>query len=292
MVIHTETPKVNQARCTAVRLILVNHDSECLLCSKNQRCELQQVTAYLGIRPEHITNLRQGTRKLPIDQSHPAFNRDHNKCILCGRCVQACQEIAGVGAIDLAFRGYATRVSAFADKPIHESICVGCGECVSRCPTGALVPRAYQQPTSQIQTICPYCGVGCSLDLGIRGNKIVEVQGVKESPVNKGSLCVKGRFGLDFVHHADRLTQPLIRKEEKGKARPNKGSILDTFYEADWEEAVSRVAQGINQTIQRSGPEAIGVLSSAKCTNEDNYLLQKFARAGVGTNNVDHCARL
>jgi len=291
MVIRTDTPMVNLARRAALELILVNHHGDCLTCTKNQRCELQKVAQYLGIEQENLDKLRKGTQILPVDKSHPAFDRDHNKCLLCGRCVQACEEIAAVGAIDLAFRGYATKVSTFGDKPIHDSICVSCGECISRCPTGALVPKHYIQPTDHVKTICPYCGVGCSIYLGIRGNEIVDVQGAKESPVNKGGLCVKGRYGLDFVNHQDRLTRPLIRKEGVPK-NVSTTDIHQIFREADWNEVLDRMAQDIGLTIDRHGPDAIGLLSSAKCTNEDNYLFQKFARAVLHTNNVDHCARL
>ena len=292
MVVHTETPKVNQARRMAIELIMANHVGDCLTCAKNQQCELQKVARYLGIEQEHFDKLRKSTRILPIDKSHPAFDRDHNKCILCGRCVRACQEIAGVGAIDLAYRGYAAKVSTFGDKPIHDSICESCGECIARCPTGALLPKRTKQATRQVKTICTYCGVGCSIYLGMRGNEIVEVQGDKESPVNKGGLCVKGRFGFDFVSHPSRLTKPLIRKEGKGKDIQVNGNFREIFREASWDEALDLVARRLSQIKEKYGADSIGVLSSAKCTNEENYLLQKFTRAVIGTNNIDHCARL
>jgi len=292
MVVHTETTKVNQARRMAIELIMANHIGDCLTCAKNQQCELQKVARYLGIEQEHFDRMRKGTRVLPIDKSHPAFDRDHNKCILCGRCVRACQEIAGVGAIDLAYRGYAAKVSTFGDKPIHDSICECCGECIARCPTGALLPKRTKQATRQVKTICTYCGVGCSIYLGMRGNEIVEVQGDKESPVNKGGLCVKGRFGFDFVSHPSRLTKPLIRKEGKGKDIQVNGNFREIFREATWDEALDLVAKKLTQIKEKYGPDSIGVLSSAKCTNEENYLLQKFTRAVIGTNNIDHCARL
>jgi len=292
MVVHTETPKVNEVRRVALELILANHPTDCLTCAKNQQCELQKVARYLGIEQEHLGKLRRGTRVLPVDKSHPAFDRDPNKCILCARCVRACQEIACVGAIDLAFRGYAAKVSTFGDKPIHDSICESCGECIARCPTGALLPKHAKQATRQVKTICPYCGVGCSIYLGLRGNEIVEVQGDKESPVNKGGLCVKGRFGFDFVNHPSRLTKPLIRKEGKGKDIKVDGNLRDVFREASWDEALDLVAKKLAQIKEKYGADSIGVLSSAKCTNEENYLLQKFTRAVIGTNNIDHCARL
>jgi formate dehydrogenase (NADP+) alpha subunit len=292
MVVHTETPKVMQARRAALELIMANHPADCLTCAKNQQCDLQKVARYVGLEPEHFSQLRRSTQSIPIDQSHPAFNRDPNKCILCAKCVRACQEIACVGAIDLAFRGYAAKVSTFGDKPIRDSICESCGECIARCPTGALMPKRTKLPTRRVKTVCPYCGVGCSLYLGIRGNEIVDVQGDGESPVNKGGLCVKGRFGFDFLHHSGRLTKPLIRREGQGKDLRVDGNFRDVFREAGWEEALGLVARRLSEIKEIHGADSIAVLSSAKCTNEDNYILQKFTRGVVGTNNIDHCARL
>jgi len=292
MIVHTETPKVSQARRVALELIMANHVGDCLTCAKNQQCELQKIASYLGIEQEHFDKLRKGTRVLPIDKSHPAFDRDPNKCILCAKCVRACQEITGVGAIDLAYRGYDAKVSTFGDKPIHDSICESCGECISRCPTGALLPKKYKQPTYYVKSICPYCGVGCSVNLGIRSNEIVDVQGDRGSPVNKGGLCVKGRFGFDFISHPSRLTKPLIRKEGKGKDIQVNGNFREVFREASWDEALDLIAHRLIQIKEKYGADSIGVLSSAKCTNEENYLLQKFTRAVIGTNNIDHCARL
>jgi formate dehydrogenase alpha subunit len=292
MVVHTETPSVNQSRRITIELIMANHHGDCLTCGKNQNCELQAVARYLGIEQEHFDRMRKSKTKFAIDDSHPAFTRDLNKCILCARCVRACNEIACVDAIDLAFRGNSARVSTFGDKPLLESICEGCGECLERCPTGALIPKNARQATRYVKTVCPYCGVGCSIYLGVRGNEIVSVRGDKESPVNKGGLCVKGRFGFDFVSHPDRLTKPLIRKEGWAKDVEVNGNFKDIFREATWEEAIDLVADRFLRMKAEYGPDSLGVLSSAKFTNEENYLVQKFARAVIGTNNIDHCARL
>jgi len=292
MVVHTETPRVMKSRRTTTELILMNHNGDCLTCSKSPNCELQKVARYVGIDQDHLNKLRKSTRVMPVDRSHPAFERDLNKCILCGRCVRACHEIAGAGAIGLAFRGYAAKVATAGDKPILESICEGCGECLDRCPTGALLPKHEQQPTHEVKTICPYCGVGCSIYLGVRGNRIVSARGDKESPVNKGGLCVKGRFGYDFINHPDRLTKPLIRKEGRGKDIKVNGNFRDVFREATWDEALDLIASRLSQIKDNHGTDSIGVLSSAKFTNEENYLVQKFARTVLSTNNVDHCARL
>jgi formate dehydrogenase alpha subunit len=292
MVVHTETPAVNQSRRITMELIMANHHGDCLTCAKNQNCELQTVARYLGIEDEHFSRMRKSKKKVAIDDSHPAYIRDMNKCILCGRCWRACHEIAGVEAIDIAFRGNSATVSTFGDKPILESNCEACGECLERCPTGALVPRNTKLAAREVKTVCPYCGVGCSIYLGVRGNEIVSVRGDKDSPVNKGGLCVKGRFGFDFVSHRDRLTMPLIRKEGWSKDVEVNGNFKDIFREATWDEAIEVVADRLSMIKAEHGPDSLGVLSSAKFTNEENYLVQKFARVVIGTNNVDHCARL
>ncbi|MBA7487055.1 putative formate dehydrogenase [subsurface metagenome] len=272
MVVHTETPAVNQVRCFAAELLIADHPSDCLTCPQNQRCELQKVAAYLGITHQPFGKT---TRVLPVDTSNPFFDRDLNYCILCSKCVRVCDEILGVGAIDLIFRGYSSKVATFDDGPIINSNCVSCGECVVHCPVGALIPKGAMQPTREVETTCPYCGVGCQIYLGVRNNQVISVRGKREGTVNKGSLCVKGRFGIpEFVHHPDRLTVPLIKRDGK-------------FTEATWDEALDLVASKLGNY-----KDQIAVISSAKCTNEENYVIQKFARAVLTTNNVDHCARL
>ena len=291
MAVVTETEEIQSVRRTIVELAIASHPSDCLVCDKNRGCELLEVAAYVGAEKASVDKLRKQGHDLPRDISNPAFDLDPNKCILCGKCVRACDEIVELGAIDFIFRGNDTQIGPFGLKPMVESVCESCGECVERCPTGALTPKHVLPPQREVKTICPYCGVGCSIYLGIRGQKIVRVRGDRESPVNKGALCVKGRYGLDFVNHPDRLTRPLIRIEEVPK---NVGleEISQAFRIIDWDEALGRVAHGLENIRQRHGANAIGVLSSAKCTNEDNYVIQKFARAVLGTNNVDHCARL
>jgi formate dehydrogenase alpha subunit len=275
MVVHTETPRVNQSRRITMELIIVNHHGDCLACIKNQQCELLKIAQYLGMERDHIDRLRKDTQVIPIDASHPLFIRDLNKCILCAKCVRACHDVVCHDAIDIAFRGNSATIATFGDKPIIESICKSCGECVDRCPTGALVPKYEKIPAKEIKTICPYCGVGCSLYLGVRDNRIVSVRGARDGSVNRGSLCVKGRWGYDFINHPDRLTTPLIKKNGELK-------------EASWDEALELVAK----KLRGYASHEIGVVTSAKCTNEENYVMQKFARAVLGTNNVDHCARL
>ena len=273
MVVHTETPAVDEVRRTVVDLLIADHPTDCLTCCKNQRCELQKIAAYLGITERRFTRV---DRDLPVDDSNPFFYIDRNYCILCGQCVRTCDEVTVVNAVEIVFRGYPSRVTTFGDKPLLESICQSCGECVVRCPVAALVPKNFTIPTQEVATICPYCGVGCGMYLGIRDGRIVSVRGDRENPASIGRLCVKGRYGIDeFVHHPERLTTPLIRRN---------GELT----EATWDEALDLVASKLS-SYQK---DEVAVISSAKCTNEENYILQKFTRAVLGTNNVDHCARL
>jgi len=273
MVVHTETEAVSEVRRTVVELLIADHPADCLTCPQNQRCELQKVAAYLGLTD---LSLPRTGRQLPVDDSNPFFELDRNKCILCARCTRTCSEITAVGAIDLAYRGYEAKVATFAGKPLFESICQSCGECVARCPVGALTAKDYETPNTEVLTTCPYCGVGCGLYLGIRQGRIVSVRGERDNPASGGRLCVKGRYGIsEFVHHPERLTAPLIRRD--GQLEP-----------ATWDEALDLVAA----RLRGYQSHEIGVMSSAKCTNEDNYVVQKLARAVLGTNNVDHCARL
>ncbi len=298
MTVTTESEAINNVRRTALQLLLANHPCDCLECHRrercspydiclrhvavtdrcvtcpaNEQCELQEVVDYLGV---HRIELGWKTGAFPVDTSNPFFDLNRNRCILCARCVRACTEITGVGAIDMAYRGYSMKVATFGDKPLMESICRSCGECMVRCPVGALAPKETQRPKQEVQTVCPYCGVGCQMYLGIRDNRIVSVRGDEKGVANKGRLCVKGRFGIaEFVHHPERLTTPLIKRNGH-------------FEEASWEEALDLVATKLGSYDK----DQIAVISSAKSTNEDNYVMQKFTRAVLGTNNIDHCARL
>lgn len=279
MVVRTESPEISKVRKIALELLIVNHHTDCLSCAKNTECALQRVANYIGIEEERLERLRRPSRRLPIDTSNPFFDRDPNRCVLCGICIRTCEEIQGVSAIDFAFRGFETTVSTFGNKPLKESGCESCGECVVRCPVGALMPKNMQKPSREVKTICVYCGVGCGLYLLTRGERVVGVRGDPANPASEGRLCVKGRFGYGFINHPDRLTRPLIKRDGR-------------FEEASWDEALNLVAQRLLEIKERYGPEAIAILGSAKCTNEENYLIQKFARLVIGNNNIDHCARL
>jgi predicted molibdopterin-dependent oxidoreductase YjgC len=272
MVVQTSTPAVDKARRLALDLIVADHPLECLTCRKNGRCELQSVAAYMGVTE---SRLRPTRRQMPMDTTNPFYDRDMAKCILCGRCVRACDEIRAVHAIDYVGRSAQAKIGTAMDRPIITSNCESCGQCVDTCPVGALVDRKWAGlPDREVKTVCPYCGCGCGVVLKVKGGRIVGAEADREHPASKGSLCVKGRFGLDFVHHAERLTTPLIKREGK-------------FVEASWDEALDLVAERL-----AASAGSFAALASAKCTNEENYLLQKFTRGVMGTNNIDHCARI
>jgi predicted molibdopterin-dependent oxidoreductase YjgC len=276
MVVHTDSQLANESRKITMQLIMANHPNECLTCARNQECDLQKIARYLSITDEEFNRIRKRTRVLPVDSSNPAYVRDMNKCILCGKCWRSCHEITGTDAIDIAYRGDQATVAGFGDLPILLGRCETCGECVTRCPTGALCFKETRQVTREVKTTCPHCAVGCQTYLGLRGDELISVRGDKEGPSNEGHLCVKGRFGVvDFVNSKDRLKKPLIKRNGK-------------FEEASWEEALDLVAF----KLKTYKPYEIGVVSSARSTNEANYYMQKFGRAVLHTNNIDHCARL
>jgi len=236
-------------------------------------------------------------RRAPLapDVSHPAMAVQLDACIQCGRCVRACREEQANGVIGMALRGAGARPVFDLDDPMGLSTCVGCGECVQACPTGALSAKPLvgsQAMDRSVDSVCPFCGVGCLVTWQVRGEKIVGVQG-RDGPANEGRLCVKGRFGFDYIHHPDRLTVPLIRKPGVPKGMPEPGADWrDTFREASWDEALALAAGGLRQLRDAHGPKALAGFGSAKGSNEEAYLFQKLVRTGFGSNNVDHCTRL
>ncbi|HET9652229.1 MAG TPA: molybdopterin-dependent oxidoreductase, partial [Usitatibacter sp.] len=231
------------------------------------------------------------------DVSHPAMDVNLDACIQCTRCVRACREEQVNDVIGYAFRGLDSKIVFDMDDPMGASTCVACGECVQACPTGALAPakKAYQVKADKtIDSVCPYCGVGCQLTYHVKDNKIIRVEG-RDGPANHERLCVKGRFGFDYVHHPHRLTKPLIRKAGVPKTADFKVDPLkwnEVFREATWEEALDFAAGGLKKIRDRDGPQALAGFGSAKGSNEEAYLFQKLVRTGFGTNNVDHCTRL
>lgn len=277
MEVTTDSPYIENLRRDIVDLILSDHPYDCMVCEKAGDCELQELAYRYGIR----TPIFKGERRVYTRRDHnPFIDRDMEKCILCARCVKICDEVQGVGAIDIAYKGFTAKVCPPFERDLD---CEFCGQCIAVCPTGALTGKTWARKgrtrnVREVITTCGYCGCGCTVTLHINGNEVIRVSSDEGTP-NEGLLCVKGRFGYGFVNSPDRLKTPLIR--EDGVLRP-----------ASWDEALDLITARLADIRQRHGADAIGGLSSARCTNEENYLFQKFMRAVVGTNNVDHCARL
>lgn len=277
MEIYTNSPRVRKERKQILELMISEHPLECTSCARTGSCKLQDyANLYLHNFSPKFDNK---PKELPIDDSNPFFYYDPNKCILCKKCVRVCDELQEVAAISAIERGNHTTIATFFKEGINSSNCVSCGNCVSVCPVGALVPKnAEFCNTKKVKTTCSYCGVGCQLELSVKDNRVVGSQPV-EKAVNDGLLCVKGKFGYKFINHEDRLKTPLIKRN-------------GNFEEATWEEAYDYILENYAETKENYGSQAFAGLTSARCTNEENYLFQKMIRAVMGTNNVDHCARL
>jgi formate dehydrogenase alpha subunit len=281
MEVITEDDELNKLRRLQLEMILSEKEHNCLTCESNGKCELQDLIYQFGVDTVRFSINKEVE---PAEESSEVIRRDPNRCILCGRCVRACAEIAGQNIFEFTNRGPKLAIGAGLAEPLAQTECVSCGACLQACPTGALTGKAARfqgrnWEFQKVETTCPYCGVGCQLELSIKDNKLVKVYGVEDGVDNKGHLCVKGRFGLDYVNHIDRLTTPLIKRNGK-------------FEEAGWDEALDYVAGKFKEIRNSYGKNSLAGLSSAKCTNEENYLFQKFIRSCFGTNNVDHCARL
>ncbi len=235
--------------------------------------------------------------RVALDRSHPAITVDLDACIHCTRCLRACRDEQVNDVIGLAWRGAQAKIVFDADDAMGGSTCVGCGECVQACPTGALSdsrPLAAEAPVREVDSVCPYCGVGCQLTYQVQHGRIARVRG-RDGPANHGRLCVKGRYGFDYVHHPHRLTRPLVRRDDAPKDPLrvlDPADVLQVFREASWEEALERAGGGLARLRDRHGPRALAGFGSAKCSNEEAYLFQKLVRTGFGSNNVDHCTRL
>ncbi len=292
MEIITTSPNLEKLRRTTLELLLSDHPNDCMVCERAGDCKLQELAYFYGIRENRFIGEKRFYKKPDMN---PFIQRDMEKCILCGQCVRICDEIQGVGAIDFAYRGLKTLISPPFEKDLN---CEFCGQCVAVCPTGALTGKMWtnkgRQKFKEVETICPYCGCGCNITLHIRRNKVVRVSS-KEDSINSGWLCAKGRFGFSFIDHPDRLKKPLIRSVPKNQevdlSETKKQGLFKNFKEVEWDEALDYIVTKLKNIKENYGADSIGGLSSARCTNEENYLFQKFMRAVIGTNNVDHCAR-
>ncbi len=308
MVVHTHSPKVLASRKFVLELIVSDHPLDCMTCEATGDCRLQDLAYEYDVDGTAFEGGRK--HEYAIDDPNPFIQVDRNKCILCRRCVRACNYINGVEAISIVYRGFDAKIAFGMDSTMEDSPCEFCGSCVEVCPVGALWPkmsigkgRPYQ--TRQVETICSYCGVGCKLILHLNGNKIVRVSGA-DGAANHGFTCVKGRFGYDYVNHEDRLMKPLVRRYLlDGKPKPKHASSHDAsggnghgpnpdmeWVETSWDQALGLVAQKWVATKQAYGGDAFAALCSARCTNEENFLSAKLTRQLMETHNVDHCARL
>ena len=279
MVIYTHSPRVIKERQSLLDLIISNHPLECLNCEKSGACKLQDYCYEYGIS--------EGTyrweQSRPIyDDTNPFYTYDSRKCILCGLCVRVCDELQGTTAIGFENRGFDTVVSTPFGNGLINSTCVSCGNCVSVCPVGALESKKKTKTrvweTKKTRTTCSYCGVGCQLDLIVKDNQVVGVQPAMDTH-NEGLLCVKGKYSYNFLSHPDRLKTPLIKKD-------------GVFVEASWDEAYKLITDKMKRVKDHHGGDGFAGLTSARCTNEDNYIFQKLFRSVLHTNNIDHCARL
>lgn len=279
--IYTDSDRIKKLRKNIVELVLTDHPLDCLTCEVNNNCELQTVAARVGIRDVRYP---AGKNHLHYqkDKSHPYMTSDFSKCINCARCVRACDEVQGELVLSMAGRGFDSHIVKSFENSFFDSDCVSCGACAQACPTSAISDVFESKSVAadkKIRTICTYCGVGCNLEVAVVNGKVKSIQAPYDAAVNQGHTCLKGRFAFSFYNHPDRLRTPLIRRN--GELQP-----------ASWEEAYSYMAEKLTAIKSAHGPDAIAGISSARCTNEENYLMQKFIRAVIGTNNIDACARV
>ncbi len=279
--IYPSSDRVQKLRKNIIELVLTDHPLDCLTCEVNNNCELQHVAARVGIRdvryPEGKNHLDRTK-----DLSHPYMTTDFSKCINCFRCVRACDEVQGQFVLSMAGRGFDSHIIKSSEVSFKESDCVSCGACAQACPTSAISDVFESKSIANVEktrTICTYCGVGCNLEVATQGGKVKSIQAPYDAEVNKGHTCLKGRYAFSFYNHPDRLRTPLVRKN---------GELVP----ATWDEAYDYIANELKRIKNDFGPDYIAGISSARCTNEENYLMQKFMRVAIGTNNIDSCARV
>jgi formate dehydrogenase major subunit len=287
MVVHTQTTKLQELRKGVMELYISDHPLDCLTCSANGNCELQTQAGVVGLRNvRYGVGAQAGAHHLDLkkDESNPYFTFDSSKCIVCNRCVRACEETQGTFALTISGRGFESRVSPGQDQSFMESDCVSCGACVQACPTATLQEKSVielGQPEHSLITTCAYCGVGCGFKAEMKGNTVVRMVPWKDGKANEGHSCVKGRFAWGYATHQDRITTPMIREK-----------ISDPWQVVSWDEALTYAATRIMKIQAENGVDSVGGITSSRCTNEETYLVQKLVRAAFGTNNVDTCARV
>ena len=285
MVVHTQTPRLEKLRRGVMELYISDHPLDCLTCSANNDCELQDTAAQVGLRDVRYGYDGANHLGLAPDTSNPYFDFDPSKCIACSRCVRACDEVQGTLALTIDGRGFASKVSAGqTGDNFLSSECVSCGACVQACPTATLQEKAVKEigkPERAVITTCAYCGVGCTFRAEMRGEQLVRMVPWKDGKANRGHSCVKGRFAWGYANHQDRITKPMIRD-----------SIDEPWREVSWDQALSFTAARLNAIKAQYGARALGGITSSRCTNEETFLVQKLVRSGFGSNNVDTCARV
>ena len=284
MIVRTQSPKLQEVRKGVMELYISDHPLDCLTCPANGNCELQDMAGVTGLREVRYGYEGANHLKLKKDESNPYFTFDSSKCIVCNRCVRACEETQGTFALTISGRGFDARVSAGQSEPFMQSECVSCGACVEACPTATLTEKSViwlGQAEHSITTTCAYCGVGCSLKAEMKGNEVVRMVPARDGKANEGHACVKGRFAWGYATHKDRILKPMIRAK-----------ITDPWKEVSWDEALDHAASEFKRIQAKHGRDAIGGIVSSRCTNEEGYLVQKLVRAAFGNNNVDTCARV
>lgn len=279
--IYTHSDRILKLRKNIVELVLTDHPLDCLTCEVNNNCELQSVAAKVGVRDVRYPDGKNHLDR-EKDLSHPYMTSDFSKCINCFRCVRACDEVQGSFVLSMAGRGFDSHIVKSNEVSFKDSDCVSCGACAQACPTSA-ISDVFESKSivsdKKVRTICTYCGVGCNLEVSVLNGKVKSIQAPYNSEVNEGHTCLKGRYAFSFYNHPDRIRTPLIRRN----------GVLES---ATWDEAYDFIANKLNEIKDKNGPNSIAGISSARCTNEENYLMQKFIRAVVGTNNIDCCARV